>query len=170
MILLVLCLVTLLGGIAEEMRCNPHNYLICHSGETVQELSVSIFADSFWVETQRLKLSACRNDVYIIVFQWPGNGACLTVFKREGEEFRLTGEYTSVFGGNGIDFVVSNPVFNLQNEVEFRLDLNGHLRGYFPDPGNSDTYVEPSEYKSWIVFTTEGDSLRVIWSGRESKL
>ena len=74
----------------------------------------------------------------------------------------MTGEYTSLFGGNGMDFVVSDPVINSMNEIEFRLGLTGHLRGYYPDIGNSRTYVEPSEYNSWIVFATGGDSLRVV--------
>lgn len=162
MISLAVCVLTGLLGIADGLRDNPGDLLVCYPGDTVKELSVSIFADSFWEETQRLELSSGEDSLYILVFQWPGNGACLTVFHRDGEDYRMTGEYTSLFGGNGIDFVVSNPVFNSLNELEFRLDLTGHLRGYYPDPGNSDTYVEPAEYKSGIVFATGDDSLRVV--------
>ena len=51
MLALAVCVLTSLFGIAEELRDNPGDVLVCYPGDTVKELSVSIFSDSFWVET-----------------------------------------------------------------------------------------------------------------------
>lgn len=164
MIPIALFLVAALGEIYEGIRENPGDLLLCSQGDTVTELSVSIFADSYWEETQRLEFCLAEDSLFILVFQWPGNGACLTTFSRAGDGYCMTGEFTSLFGGNGIDFVVSDAVHNSMNEVEFRLDLTGYLRGYYPDPDIPSTYVEASEYQSWIIFAADDDSLHVLSS------
>ena len=148
-------------GYGEQIRDPVVSLFSCMPGDTISGFDTSIFQDSFWVETQRLEVSLNEDSIILLVYSWPGNAASLSVFKVIENGYKMVGEFTSCFGGNGIDFVISDKIITTPNDLEFRLDWTGYLRAYYwGDEGTQ--HVQSSSASSWVVMRTDASELFVV--------
>jgi hypothetical protein len=154
------------GGYECEIRESGSTLLQCSSGEYVQVISPALFSQPGWTEAYRQGYSLNQDSIFISVFSNPGNGAVLTVFRKEESGFVLVDEFTSLFEGNCIEFVVSAPLISGSRELYFRMDWAATFRGYYSDPDNEDSFVAPSELSSFLIFATDGNSLRTVYDHR----
>ncbi|MCK5785360.1 MAG: hypothetical protein KAH54_02235 [Candidatus Sabulitectum sp.] len=162
----LLILAILSDGYEVEIRNPGEGIFACRTGEVVPEISPSIFEELEWEETSRHGVIAGEDSLYISVFTNAGNGAVVTVFRRFGSGYLFIGEFTSLFGGNGIEFVVSDPFISANGEVLFCLDWTAYLRGYYAVPDDEDSHVSPSELSSFFILATDGDSLWTVLDQR----
>ena len=136
-------------------------YLYCMPGDAVSELNCSIFQDTFWVETQRVSVCLGEDSVFLMVHAWPGNAANLSVFKAIDNGYRIAGVYTNCFGGNGVDFVISDKIITTTEELVFRLDCVGHLRAFHQETEKGTIHHPCTTCNAWMMISTYGDTMRV---------
>ncbi len=163
---IVFFLIVLAGGYEEEIREDGEWLFVCGKGEIVAEISPAVFSCPGWEEISRLELPAGEDSLFISVFSSGGNGAVLTVFRKAESGYQFVEEFTSLFGGNGIEFTVSSPFVSADGELFFRLEWTAHYRGYYAIPGDEESYVSQSELSSFLILAADGDSLRTVYDHR----
>ena len=159
---IILLLSILSGGYEAELREDGEWLLTCERGEIVTEVSPSFFREVEWVERSRHGVLAGDDSLFISVFMNDGSGAVLTVFRKVESGYLFIGEFTSLFGGNGIEFVVSDPFVSASSELLFRLDWTVYFRGDHSVTGGEDSYETPLKLSSFFILATDGDSLWTV--------
>lgn len=109
MIISLIAFVLATFGYEEEIRENCEWLFSIDKGECVQEISNDIFSQLEWEEKSRRGFVAGEDSVFISLFSNAGNGAALVLFRKSESGYVFVDEFTSLFGGNGIEFSVSHP-------------------------------------------------------------
>jgi len=154
------------GGYEQEIRDRGDTLLPCSYGETVESISPAIFSVPGWEEESRLGFLLNEDSVFVSVFTNQGCGAVLTVFRKVDGGFRLSGEFTSMFEGNGIEYAVSAPMISGNGELHFRLDWTINFRSRGADSENTESCVSSTELSSFLILATDGFRMWTVYDDR----
>ncbi|MCK5130867.1 MAG: hypothetical protein KAR40_01780 [Candidatus Sabulitectum sp.] len=88
------------------------------------------------------------------------------MFRKSESGYVFIDEFTSLFGGNGIEFSVSDPLESANGELLFRLEWTEYCRGYYSIPGDGSSYVSPLELSLSQILSTDGKNLYTEYDHR----
>ncbi|GEM_PF-3046350 len=155
------------GGYEQEIRGDCQSVFTIACGDTVQEITAGIFSEPLWVEVSRDEFAVKCDSVVICIFTSQRNGASLVLYKKADSGFIFEDQFTSLFGGNGIDFFLSHPFESASGKLLFRLNWTAFPVGYYAVPGDESSFVAPPAISSFFVLSTQGDSICTEYDHRE---
>jgi hypothetical protein len=129
--------------------------------------SLSSLEDTAWGESWVPKGDVVHTEVagrhlLLVPLDRPGNAAALALVRESPAGLCVVNVWAFGFGGNGIDLerLAVEPAGD--GEARLRLDLVGHTRGYYADPNDEATYVEPSDESIVRTIGTDGEHAWMI--------
>ncbi|MBI5488222.1 MAG: hypothetical protein HY905_12890 [Deltaproteobacteria bacterium] len=135
--------------------------LAVRAGDAIADPEAAAWGDSWVREGEIAHANVDGRHILLVPLIWAGNGAAVAILREAPEGLCVVNAWAFAFGGNGIDIVS----IELEPEVaglRVLVSLVGHHRGWYADPDDEASYVEPADAPMDVVLGTDGSRAWVI--------
>jgi hypothetical protein len=131
-------------------------------GDALDSVDDAAWGESWVRSGEVVHTEVAGRHLLLVPLDWPGNAAALALVRESPAGLCLLNVWSFAFGGNGIDPEHLGVEPADDGSLRIRLDLVGHTRGYYADPGDEATYVEPSDESLVRTIGTDGEHAWMI--------
>jgi hypothetical protein len=148
------------AGIVERAEpLEEGNNLIVRARDLIKDLRATTWGESGVGWNRKgdvVRFRVSERQVLAVPLISEGNGAALALLTEHGAGLCVINVWALAFGGNGVDIQTIRVEARSPKEALIRLELVGHHRGYYANPDDEGSYVEPADQPMRAVIGTNG--------------
>ncbi|MBI5500977.1 MAG: hypothetical protein HY907_12100 [Deltaproteobacteria bacterium] len=125
------------------------------AGDPIADPDATAWGEKWVREGEVVHADAGGHHILLVPLLWVGDAAAVAFVREAPEGLCVINVWAFSFGGNGVDFT-SLDVEPAGAELRVRIGLVGHARGYYENPDDEASRVEPEDYALWAEAGTDG--------------